>query len=55
MTKEQEKELYEIKLHAETLKELIWEFMRRFKVEHKGLKESMNETLDLIDELDLDL
>ncbi len=51
--KEKENDIYQIKLHGETLKEMIWGFMDRFKCEHPGLKSSMNETLDLIDELDL--
>lgn len=38
---------------AETLKEDLWEHMRVNKNEHKGIKESMNELLDLIEELDL--
>ena len=37
---------------GEKLKEKLWFFMEHKKHEHLGVKESMNELLDLIDELE---
>lgn len=46
MTKE------ELQSNAENLKSGLWGFMDYHSIEHKGLKEAMNELLDLIDELE---
>jgi peptide subunit release factor 1 (eRF1) len=45
--------LFDLKQKAEELKEEIWSYMDCQKKEHAGLKEAVNEMLDLIDELDL--
>jgi len=38
---------------AETLKENIWVFLEKHKIDFKGVRQTMNELLDLIQELDL--
>lgn len=38
---------------AETLKENIWAFLEKHKIDFKGIRGTMNELLDLIEELDL--
>lgn len=38
---------------AETLKENIWAFLEKHKIEFKGIRKTMNELLDLIEELGL--
>lgn len=43
----------EILDQAEELKQEIWARMEYENKEHKGIKELMNELLDLIEELDL--
>jgi hypothetical protein len=42
----------ELQNRGEKLKELLWSFMNYHSQEHLGLMESMNELLDLIDELE---
>jgi len=39
-------------LKAETLKEDLWSYMDRHKKNHKGVRDAMNELLDLIEEID---
>lgn len=44
--------LREIANQAEELKESLWAYMDDNKTQHKGVKTTMNELLDLIDEID---
>lgn len=44
-------ELHELMEMAEDLKANLWAYMESNDKEHKGLKETMNELLDLMDEL----
>lgn len=37
---------------AEELKQELWSLLDKYKITHEGVKESMNELLDLIDELE---
>lgn len=45
------KSVHELLEQAEELKQDLWTFMDENKREHSGVKETMNELLDLIDEL----
>lgn len=45
-------EFRELQAEAEKLKEKIWDFMDKHKLEFRVLRDSMNSTLDLIDELE---
>lgn len=42
----------ELQSRGEKLKELLWSFMDYHCQDHRGLRDSMNELLDLIDELE---
>jgi hypothetical protein len=46
-------ELEEIQLDAQALKESIWSYLERNNIKHKGLKESVNEVLDLLEEVEI--
>lgn len=48
---DQEKILEEIRTLSERLKELVWQYLDMTAQSHKGLKQTINEMLDLLDEV----